>query len=163
MLPVPGDIALKDITPLKIRELVTNWTRKMAAATVRTDYGVLRAILNAAVDSDVIPRSPSRGVRMPAHQRKDIHFVSPDELERLAAAIPAEYRPMIYVAGVLGLRWSEVAGLRVARLDLKARTLRVVETLADVEGHVAFATSRRQLRDGRSRCRSSCRACWRNI
>ena len=23
-----------------------------------------------------------------------------------------EYRPMIYLAGVLGLRWSEVAGLR---------------------------------------------------
>ena len=139
LLPVLSDIALKDITPLKIRELVTSWTGTMAAATVRTDYGVLRAILNAAVDSDVIARSPCRGVRMPAHQRNEVRFVSPDELERLAAATPTEYRPMIYVAGVLGLRWSEVAGLRVGRLDLKARTLRVVETLAEVEGHVSFA------------------------
>jgi len=46
---------------------------------------------------------------------------------------------MIYVAGVLGLRWSEVAGLRVGRLDLVARTLTVVETLAEVEGRLIFS------------------------
>lgn len=139
LLPVLGNMAMNDITPMKIRELVTGWTQTMAAATVRTDYGVLRAIMNAAVDIDVIAKSPCRGVRMPPHQRKDIRFVSPDELGTLAAAVPKEYRPMIYVAGVLGLRWSEVAGLRVGRIDLKACTLRVVETLSEVEGKVSFA------------------------
>jgi integrase len=139
LVPVLGNMALKEITPIKIREIVTNWTKTMAAATLRTDYGVLRAIFNAAVDSDVIAKSPCRGVRMPAHQRNEVRFVSPEELERLAAAIPERYRPMIYVAGVLGLRWSEVAGLRVGRVDLKAHTLRVIETLAEVEGRVSFA------------------------
>lgn len=37
---------------------------------------------------------------------------------------------MVYVAGVVGLRWSEVAGLRVGRLDFLRRTLTVAETLA---------------------------------
>jgi integrase len=46
---------------------------------------------------------------------------------------------MVYVAGVLGLRWSEVAGLRVGRVDLAERTLAVLETLAEVEGRVSFA------------------------
>jgi integrase len=139
LVPVLGDMAMKDITPMKIRALVTSWTKTMAPATVRTDYGVLRAIMNAAVDIDIIAKSPCRGVRMPPHQRKEIRFISPDELEILAAAMPLEYRPMIYVAGVLGLRWSEVAGLRVGRVDLKACTLRVVETLSEVEGKVSFA------------------------
>jgi integrase len=35
---------------------------------------------------------------------------------------------MILIAGVLGLRWSEVTALRVGRIDLLRRTLRVVET-----------------------------------
>jgi integrase len=111
----------------------------MAPATVRTNYAVLRAILNAEVEAHLITRSPCRGIRMPPHQRREIRFVSPSELERLAGAILLEYRPMVYVAGVLGLRWSEVAGLRVGRVDLSARTLGVVETLAEVEGQVAFA------------------------
>ncbi|MDQ2754572.1 MAG: tyrosine-type recombinase/integrase [Actinomycetota bacterium] len=35
---------------------------------------------------------------------------------------------MIWTAGVLGLRWSEVTGLRVGRIDLLRRTIKIVET-----------------------------------
>jgi integrase len=53
--------------------------------------------------------------------------------------MPLDYQPMTYVAGVLGLRWSEVAGLRVGRVDFLRRTVTVAETLAGVNGrpHVA--------------------------
>jgi integrase len=139
LAPAFGGKPLRSITPIDIRMLVSSWTKTLAPATVRTDYAVLRAILNAAVEADLIRRSPCRGIRMPPPKRREIRFVSPIELERLADAVPLEYRPMVYVAGVLGLRWSEVAGLRVGRIDLSARTLSVVETLAEVEGQVAFA------------------------
>ena len=114
-------------------------TEKLAPTTVRTNYGVLRTILAAAVEADLLVRSPCRGIRMPPHKRKDVRFLSPHEFERLADAMPLEYRPMVYVAGVLGLRWSEVAGLRVGRVDLVERRLAVLETLAEVEGRVSFA------------------------
>ena len=104
---------------MDIRALVENMAKQLAPATVRTDYGVLRAILSAAVDADLLPISPCRGVRLPAHARKEIRFLSADELERLADAMPAQYRAMTYLAGVLGLRWSEVAGLRVGRIDFE--------------------------------------------
>jgi integrase len=77
---------------------------------VRTDSGVLRAVLSAAVDADLLAVSPCRGVNLPAHARKEIRFLSADELERLAREIPEAHRPTVYLAGVLGLRWSEVAG-----------------------------------------------------
>jgi integrase len=57
----------------------------------------------------------------------------------LANAVPAEYKALVYLAGVLGLRWSEVTGLRVGRLDLLRRKLTVTETLAEVRGDVQFA------------------------
>ena len=139
LIPALGSRSLVDITPVHVRNVVTAMTQTHAPGTVRTNYGVLRTILAAAVDTDVIARTPCRGIRMPAHTRREIRFVSPKELGRLADATPVEYRAMIYVAGVLGLRWSEVAGLRVGRFDLRAHTLRVVETLAEVEGKVAFA------------------------
>lgn len=138
-IPVIGKRQLSSITPMDIRALVENMAKQLAPTTVRTDYGVLRAILSAAVDADLIAASPCRGVRLPAHARKEIRFLSADELERLADAMPAQYRAMTYLAGVLGLRWSEVAGLRVGRIDFSRKTLEIAETCAEVSGKVVFA------------------------
>ena len=49
---------------------------------------------------------------------------------------------MVYVGGVIGLRWSEVAGLQVGRVDFLRRTLTVAETLAEVEGRPVFADTK---------------------
>ena len=46
---------------------------------------------------------------------------------------------MVYVSGVLGLRWSEVVGLRVRSVDFLRRTVTVSETLAEVNGHPLVA------------------------
>lgn len=134
-----GDPARVTLWPGYRSPARTVMTEKLAPTTVRTNYGVLRTILAAAVEADLLVRSPRRGIRMPPHKRKDVRFLSPHEFERLADAMPLEYRPMVYVAGVLGLRWSEVAGLRVGRVDLVERRLAVLETLAEIEGRVSFA------------------------
>ena len=140
LLPALGSRALGSITPRDVQRLVATMAQRLAPASVRTNYGVLRAVLNAAVAADLIARSPCRGIKLPAAGRTHpIRFLSPEELVRLADAMPAEYRPMVYLAGVLGLRWSEIAGLRVGRLDLMRRTLHVAETLSEVEGVVMAA------------------------
>jgi integrase len=46
-----------------------------------------------------------------------MRFLTADELERLAAAIDPRYRSLILVAGWGGLRWGELAGLRVRDVD----------------------------------------------
>ena len=120
---------------------MNGWTvAGLAPRSVRTYYGVLRAILNSAVAADLIARSPCRDIRMPpADRKRDIRFLTSEELDRLADAMPAEYRPMVFLAGVLGLRFSEVTGLRVGRVDLLRGTLEVAETIAEVRGHVLRA------------------------
>ena len=112
----------------------------LARATVRTNYGVLRAILGAAVDADMLAVSPCRGVRLPvAKPVRPMRFLSAEQLARLAEEMPAQYCPMVYLAGVMGMRWSEVAGLRVGRLDFLRRTLAVTETRGEVDGRVSVA------------------------
>ena len=132
--PAFGRMPLASITPLDIRQFVTKLNADLGPGTVRSVYGTLRAILRAAVDADLIAVSPCRGVKLPAKPRTEIRVITPEELARLAEAIPRRYRPMPYLAGVLGLRWSEVAGLRVGRLDLLRRRLTVAETAAQVGG-----------------------------
>jgi len=140
LVPQFGERKLADITPLMIQRFVNAMAVKLAPATVRTNYAVLRAVLNAAVAAEALDRSPCRGIRLPPEQRaRKIRFLDVGELTGLAKATPLPYRPMIYLAGVLGLRWSEVAGLRARHLDLRHRLLTIDETLAEVEGQILTA------------------------
>lgn len=133
--PAFGERSIGTLTPLDVRKAVEAMTARLAPATVRTNYGVLSAVLNAAVEADLIGRSPCRGIKLPAaERRREVRFLTADELDRLAEAMPVEYRQVVYLAGVLGLRWSEVAGLRVGRVDLLRRKLEVSETVAEVDG-----------------------------
>jgi hypothetical protein len=72
VLPTLGGRRIGSLTPGDIRALVTDWSAGMAPRTVRRKYGALRAVLNYAVENDLVVRSPCRGIRLPRHRsRKD--------------------------------------------------------------------------------------------
>jgi integrase len=141
-LPALGSRPIALITPLDIRRVVDAMAESLAPATVRTNYAVLKAVLNAAVEADLIVKSPCRGIRLPAGRKQERPEIRAQDLDRLAAFMRPEYRPVVYVAGVLGLRWSEIAGLRVRHLDFLRRTLTVTETIAEVSGRLQPATTK---------------------
>ncbi|HEY5013463.1 MAG TPA: site-specific integrase [Acidimicrobiia bacterium] len=137
-----GSRTLSSLRPLDVRRVVETMSQTLAPATIRTNYGVLRAIMNAAVQSELIAVSPCRAVKLPAAKRREIRFLNAEDLRALADTTPAEYRPMIYLAGVLGLRWSEVAGLRVGRVNFLRKTVEIAETCSEVNGRIAFADTK---------------------
>ena len=95
------------------------------------EYGVLRAILNYALANDMVGRTPCRGIKLPEVTPLRRHIVDAVELARLANELGGigSLGPMVYLGTVDGLRWGEVAGLRVRQLDVDARTLAVTETV----------------------------------
>lgn len=127
LMPELGRRPVSAITPRDVQTLVTAWTSVAAPRTVHRQYGVLRAILNAAVNLDLLARTPCRGVKLPSVEQMDCHIVTPDELAALAEALGPGLSAMAYLATVLGLRWGECAGLRVGRLDFLRSTLTVAE------------------------------------
>ena len=148
LIPALGHLPLGGITPLDVRRLLGELQAKgLAPNTIRAIAGTLRTTLNAAIDAELITTNPCRKMRLPPKTRTDIRVVTPAELNQLADAINDRYTPIPYLAGVLGLRWSEIAGLRVGRLDLLRRQLTIAETLAQVGGFAPTknASSRRTL------------------
>ncbi len=75
--PALKERQLDSITPLDVKRLVDEMAQRLAPATVRTNYGVLRAIFNAAVDAELIGPTPCRGIKLPRRPRSDIRFLSP--------------------------------------------------------------------------------------
>jgi integrase len=126
VLPSLGARPVGSITPPDVQRAVNRWTDSMAPRTVKRTYGVLRAVLAFAVVNDLILRTPCRGIKLPQARPTERKLPTPDELARLADMLGV-YAPMVWLGAVLGLRWGEVAGLRVGRLDLLRGTLTVSE------------------------------------
>jgi integrase len=131
IVPALGDRPVGSLTPADVQAAVNRWTAARAPRTVRREYAVLRAILNYAVRLDMVGRSPCRGINLPEVKPLRRHIVSAVEVSRLAEGLGGvgQLGPMVYVAVVEGMRWGEVAGLRVGHLDFQARTLTVRETV----------------------------------
>ena len=129
LVPVIGGRSIGAITPLDVQRMVNAWAEVARPRTVKRQYGVLRAVLVMAVQRDYIGRTPCRGIRLPEVEQKVRRIVTPDELAALADAA-GRNRPMIYVGAVLGLRWGEVAALRVRDVDFLRGELTVSHTLS---------------------------------
>ena len=148
LLPTFGPMPLAAVTPSDVQRFVQALVAKgLAPSTVRTAYGLLRSIFSAAVAQDVLATSPCRGIKQPTKSQQRGRVLTSEELQRLGDAMASPFRPMVYLGGVLGMRWSEIAGLRVKRLNLLRRTLLVAETVAQVGGFADVKTeaSRRTL------------------
>jgi integrase len=126
IIPALGSRPIGGISPSDVETLVVVWSKSAEPRTVARRYGVLRAVMNYAVSRDLIGRSPCRGIRLPEAQPLDRELPTADEVAALAGAM-GRYGGMAYLGVVLGLRWGEVAGLRVRRLDLEVGRVTIAE------------------------------------
>jgi integrase len=116
--PLIGDLPVGRITPMDVRRVVQQMQEKgLAPKSVRTYVGTLQAIFTAAVDMDLIVKSPvrPRTLGLQPITRRERPTLSPEELYRLAGEVPDHCGALVLIAGVVGLRWGEAIGLRLVR------------------------------------------------
>lgn len=81
-------------------------------------------------------RAPSR---LPRAQRSEKRFLSHQQVRELADAA-GPHGTVVLTLAYCGLRWGELAALRVSRLDLMRRRLTVAEAVTEVRGHLTWGT-----------------------
>ena len=135
ILPRFGSMPLVAITQYEVRVWVTHATRQgLAASTVRRAYQLLGKVMAAAVDAGMIAQNPCRRVPLPRIERREMRFLTPAEVARLADSIRPEYRALVLLGAYGGLRIGEMAGLRRGRVDLDQGMVDVVEIVTEVSG-----------------------------
>jgi len=140
LAPTFGAMPMARIGALDVRAWLAEMSASdMSAASVHRAFRLLRRIMNVAVQSGVIARSPCVGVRPPSVPRNEMQFCSPEQVVDLAASIDPWYRCMVLTAAYTGLRWGELAGLKRRRVDLLHRELSVLEQLSELNGTLRFA------------------------
>jgi len=134
VLPRWGNVALIRVTHGDVQAWLSELSdRGLAGASVRKAQGVLSGILGLAVRDRRLAVNPALGVALPPMQERRRRYLTAEQLEALAdAAGPG--RVAVLVLGYCGLRWSELAALRVRHFDLLRRRVLVEEAVTEVDG-----------------------------
>ena len=114
-----GQYELARITPSVVRDWYANVTLTAGRDQAAKSYRLLRAILNTAVDDELIVRNPCR-IRGGGSERADERpMIEAALVFKLADSISARLRALVLLAGFVGLRTGESLGLR--RCDDRVR------------------------------------------
>lgn len=127
-----GGTRLADLRHEAIQEWLAGIDRK--PATVRKIHRVLSQALDYAVKSGRLSRNPAKGVSLPRVRHAEMRFLSHNQVDELAREVGEWWRLLVLTLAYTGLRWGEVAALRVSRLDLLRRRLIVAESVTPVRG-----------------------------
>ncbi|HVM34539.1 MAG TPA: tyrosine-type recombinase/integrase [Actinomycetota bacterium] len=139
ILPAFASHPIGAITKLGVQSFVRSLSEKgLAPRTVRECYHILGGILAQAADAKLIGDSPCHRISLPRIERHEQRYLTPDEIERLAAAIWEPFGALVYSSAYLGCRWGELVGLKRENLDLLRRKALIVGTLEEVGGRLAY-------------------------
>ena len=139
LLPRFGGWPLARIATSDVAGMVTaDIAAGLSSSTVRRHVIVLRLVLEAAVVDGRIGRNPCVGVKLPPERSRDMRVLDAGQVHELARVFGDHYGSLIYTAAYVGLRWGELAGLRVTKVDPLRRTILVDEQLLDVNGKLSW-------------------------
>jgi integrase len=133
VLPRWGNVKLADVSHSAVQAWVAELSQQAAAATVRKTYRVLSLVLAAAVKDGKLARNPATEVELPVIRSAERMYLTHAQVHQLAAAC-GPYRLLVLFLAYTGLRWGEMAALRVGRLDLMRRRVYVKESVTLVNG-----------------------------
>jgi integrase len=135
LLPTFGPMPLADLDAMAVRAWLAKLERDRVGESTRAkSYRLLSRILGTAVESGYLARNPCTIRGAAAEPAPEMRFATVAEVAALADAIPRRFRALVLVAAYTGLRWGELAGLRVKRVDLLHRQVTVAEQLLEVRG-----------------------------
>ena len=133
VLPSLGNVDLGRITPPRVRtwrqDLLDSGT---GPSTVAKAYRLLRAVMNTAVDDEVISQNPCRINGAGVEPTPERPVITVDAVLALADAIQDRYRALILLATFGSLRWGELMGLRKSDIDLDEATVTIERSVAEV-------------------------------
>jgi len=81
-------------------------------------------------------------VSLPRVQQAEKRFLSHQQVHDLAEAVGPEYRLVVLFLAYTGLRWGEMAALRIHRIDFLRRRVLVAESVTPVKGAMTFGPTK---------------------
>ncbi len=139
-----GSVAIGDVRPSAIRSWVADLdSAGVGAASIEAALLVLRGALDTGVQDRALTVNPAAGIKAPRRTQQRRGYLSIAQLQDVAAEV-STHRPQDSTAvrflALTGLRWGEMAALRVSSFDMLRRRVNVTEAVAEVRGKLVTSS-----------------------
>jgi len=155
VLPRWGGARLSDVSHAQVQGWVAQLgDGGLAPASVRKTFRVLSLVFALAAKDARLARNPCTGVKLPRPAPASRRYLTHAQVAQLAEATSERelgtrapiverdaaesYRLVVLVLAYCGLRWGELAALRVSSLDLLRRRIQIAESVVEVEGTLTW-------------------------
>ncbi|SDU16514.1 tyrosine-type recombinase/integrase [Jiangella alkaliphila] len=135
IIPVWGTTKIADVAHEDVQDWISGLTvAGQSAGSVVKIHRVMSQLLGYAVRSKRLASNPAKDVDLPKVTPAEHRYLNPAQVADLANAAGDKGRLVILVLAYCGLRWGELAALRVTRVDLLRRRIHVAESVTEVNG-----------------------------
>ena len=134
--PSLGTILLNKLTAAQVQQYLNRMQAKgLCANTVRKHYMLLHNALEHARKQEIILRNVSEHVILPSASDPTHHFYDSETMARLFEILAGTtMEPVVKLAGYLGLRRSEICGLKWRHVDREQKIITIAEARTTVNG-----------------------------
>lgn len=138
--PAWGKVPLSAVTHAEVQRWVSELD--LAPASVRKTHRVLSMVFDAAVRDQRLVRNPALKISLPRVHAAEKRFLTHEQVDQLAELCGPEYRTLVLFLAYTGVRWGEMAALRVHRLDLLRRRALIAESVTPVKGVMTWGPTK---------------------
>ena len=135
-----GKYALAEIEHEDIVSWLADLTASgLSASRVRALHVALSQMLKLAIRSGRLSRNAAEYAPLPRVHRAEKRYLSHAEVDALADAAGEHHAAVLFLA-YTGVRYGEMAGLRVSRLNMDRRRASIEEAVVEVAGRLVYGT-----------------------
>ncbi|MDO8731906.1 MAG: tyrosine-type recombinase/integrase [Actinomycetota bacterium] len=154
--PRIGSMMIGDVTPAVVRAWYAELGEHLRVAAVKKApfmapdqvgsatqahaYRLLKAIMNTALEDELVPNNPCRIKGASTYRHAERPTLGIDEIEELALQVPERYKATVYLLAWAGIRLGEAAELRRKDIDLKHSQIRVERAVYPIRGEYPVQT-----------------------
>lgn len=141
-IPSIGHLKLTELNPHHLQSMYSSKLQEgLSKRSVQYIHSIIRRALNYAVQWSLIVRNPTDAVTPPKPQKKEPKTLNSEQAKRFLDSVDTPRWKTIYViALLLGLRKSEILGLRWQDVDFKNNTISINNIVYEVDGIIYQGT-----------------------
>ncbi len=139
IIPRWGKTRLPQVGHADVQAWVSALSTTRAPSTVKQIYLVLAGMMKYAVRDGRLSRNPCDGVQLPRLVKDRRGYLTHAQVQALAREC-GEYGDIVLFLAYTGVRWGEMAALKVGRLDMLRRRAEIAEAVSPARGQLVWST-----------------------
>ncbi|TQO19682.1 site-specific recombinase XerD [Rhodoglobus vestalii] len=145
VLPRWAKTRLNDVSHSDVQSWVTSLSATHGGSSVKQTYLVLAGIFKFAARDGLVVRNPCEGIRLPRILKKERGYLSHEQVAKLAKSA-GDQGDVVLLLAYTGIRWGELAALKVERVDPVKRRINIVEAITEPNGTIVWGTPKSHAR-----------------